>query len=268
MTTLYAWANPLSFTGRLDHTWVTTYDIRQHPYASLQDVVAAGEDCWLCWGSFHPHGARPGDPDGYLLEATGDLSLTQCLVKPNAYSQDDQAAQGTIFEYGIDGVCHQLANQTLYGANHQGVAPTVKDAQGYWLSSYLYGDYGRTHNAWRQKQSGCGTSSFAAGPDAGGDMPDHFMDHAQRVLGDDTGTMREIAEQREMQRAVVLDALSARPTTAEEINQRNRESLIALQDRIGRDKFHAVFEYYAEEVPDLVDPETFAASRGGAPDPA
>lgn len=54
MTTLFAWATPAWFNNAvLDHTWVTTYDNRIKPYPDIAAVVAADEEYWLCWGSFH-----------------------------------------------------------------------------------------------------------------------------------------------------------------------------------------------------------------------
>ena len=50
---LFAWANPAFFAGSAwDHTWVTTYDNRTSPYATIGAVTSAGEEYWYCWGSF------------------------------------------------------------------------------------------------------------------------------------------------------------------------------------------------------------------------
>jgi hypothetical protein len=109
---LYAWAVPAFVPeSPVDHTWVTTYDNRVNVYPNVQQVAAAGEFYWYCWGSFHPSGGTPGNPKGFLGQQSGDLALARCLVQPNADSQVVPAARGTIFTYGIDGVCHQLANQ-------------------------------------------------------------------------------------------------------------------------------------------------------------
>jgi hypothetical protein len=110
--TLFAWVVPAFTTGStVDHIWVTTYDNRTNPYANDQQVAAAGEFYWYCWGSFHATGGTPVNPSGFLGTQVGDLAIAQCLVLPNADSQRVAAARGTIFTYGIDGVCHQLANQ-------------------------------------------------------------------------------------------------------------------------------------------------------------
>lgn len=261
MGKLYAWVNPLSFTGELDHTWVTTYDTRKSAFASLDEVIAAGEKCWLCWGVFHTSGHTPERPDGYLFETAADTGLADCLVTPNLSSHDGEGAQGTIFLYGIDGVCHQLANQVLYGAVRDGHAPIVEDAEGYWLSSFLYGDYGRTRGAWRSRVAGCTLAGMSASDTPETDPPDHLMQHARDTLGGDPAVLEAIARKRAEQRNIALAASAAADATAEEVNRSNREKLLELEAEIGTDRFAAVFGHSAAEAPDLVDPAMFAASR-------
>lgn len=265
MGKLYAWVNPLQITDKLDHTWVTSYDTRTQTYEELQDVIDAGVNCWLCWGSFHPTGSTDKHPDGNLFETDGDIDLSSCLVTPNAYSEDNDGAKGTIFEYGIDGVCHQLANQVLYGANKDGIAPIVSDAKGYWLSSLMYGDYGRTEDAWHDKINGCTVSSMTKGVSEDDGMPDHLRKHVEEVLGDDSEAIEMILGHRDEQRSVVLNEMAQDDLTIDEINKRNRERLIEMQNKIGRERFVAVFEYAAEDAPDLVDPVIFEASRKQRP---
>lgn len=262
MGKLYAWVNPLSFTSELDHTWVTTYDTRKFPYTTLAEVIEAGEKCWLCWGVFHPTGSTSQKPDGYLFETEADTDLASCLVTPNEFSQDDEGAKGTIFFYGIDGVCHQLANQVLYGAVKGGHAPIVEDAEGYWLSSFLYGDYGRTDSAWKRKIAGCKVAAMTPDRPPHDEAPDHLLQHARDILGDDAAVIEAIARKRTEQREIVLAMLASADASAEEINRSNRIKLVELEAEIGTDRFFAVFGYPAEEVPDLVDPAMFAASRG------
>ena len=82
---LYAWAAPAFSTGSpVDHTWVTTYDNRVKVYSSDQQVAAAGECYWYCWGSFHPTGGTPENSAGFLGQQNGDSVLAKCLVAPNA----------------------------------------------------------------------------------------------------------------------------------------------------------------------------------------
>src|SRR5437879_4160032 len=115
MVLLYAWTVPAFTSGSpVDHTWVTTYDNRVNVYPNDAAVIAAQQFYWYCWGAFHPNGGTPSIPDGFIGSQTGDLALAQCLVQVNADSRTVPAARGTIFIYGVDGVCHQLANQVLY----------------------------------------------------------------------------------------------------------------------------------------------------------
>src|ERR1700733_2279711 len=131
--TMWAWSTPAFFSGSpVDHTWVTTYDNGVTVYANDTQVAAAGEDYWYCWGSFHPTGTPLGSQQG-------DYIIARCLVKSNADSTTDKAARGTIFVYGIDGVCHQLANQVLFASGGPGVSPlTVSAARGYHVSLFLF----------------------------------------------------------------------------------------------------------------------------------
>ena len=112
---LYASVIPaFSPEAPVDHTWVTTYDSRVSGYANDEAVSAAGQSYWYCWGDFHARGGTPPHPDGFLAQQTGELAFAQCLVAANADSRTAPAARGTIFTYGVDGVCHQLANQVLF----------------------------------------------------------------------------------------------------------------------------------------------------------
>lgn len=146
--TLFAWVVPAFTSGSpVDHTWVTSYDNRATAYSNDQQVAAAGECYWYCWGSFHATGGTPGNPTGFLGTQVGDLAMAQCLVQPNADSRNVPAARGTIFIYGVDGVCHQLANQVLYSTGIGAQPMTVHGARGYAASTFLYGTYGLQHVA-------------------------------------------------------------------------------------------------------------------------
>ena len=67
-----------------DHTWVTTYDNRVKTYSNDQQVAAAGQCYWYCWGSFAPKGGTPNNSTGFLGQQNGDLALANCLVTANA----------------------------------------------------------------------------------------------------------------------------------------------------------------------------------------
>ena len=74
-------------------------------------------------------------PTGALGSQAGNLALARCLVQSNADSRSVPAARGTIYVYGVDGVCHPLANQVIYATS--GTRLTVNKARGYFFSTYL-----------------------------------------------------------------------------------------------------------------------------------
>ena len=139
---LYVWVKSAFVNGMpLDHTWVTSYDSRLKTHLTLADVEANDDRYWFCKGDFHPRGVSKQFPSGMLLEAPY-FSQSSCLVGFNSESES-----GTIEDYGIDGVCHQVANQVLFPAR-----VTVSAAKGYRLSSAIYGTYGRPHDQWLRKR--------------------------------------------------------------------------------------------------------------------
>jgi hypothetical protein len=151
----YVWAVSAVIDGSpADHTWVTTYDSRRTTYKNVRDVIRANENHWCCFErSFTPKGRKRG---GFLGVETINLKFAECLVRPNADSRSVQDARGTIFRYGWDGVCHQLANQVLYATGADGRDPlTVEKAKCYWASAFFYGDYGKQQQTWQTKISSC-----------------------------------------------------------------------------------------------------------------
>lgn len=278
MTTLFAWVTPAFWNGSpLDHTWVTTYNSNVSPYVDIADVVAADEYLWYCWGSFHP----VGDPRGMLASRTGSLALATCLVQPNAESSTTPAARGTIFTYGIDGVCHQLANQVLYATGSPSNPPlTVKGARGYSLSSFLFGTYGLQTSAWHTKLQGCmGLSDPVSGLPQWSEktmsgssptppLPDDFRDHAREVLADDPDKLQALMALRgEIQSFLSLRVPGFLPPDAALLNARNQHMLEQAALLLGPEKFTELFGIAPGERIDLVDPDMAAAQRPGEPEP-
>lgn len=274
MTTLFAWVTPAFWSGSpLDHTWVTTYNSNLTPYPAIADVVAAGEDLWYCWGSFHP----VGNPPGMLASRTGNRALAECLVQPNADSSTSAPARGTIFTYGIDGVCHQLANQVLYATGSPGNPPlTVKGARGYSLSSFLFGTYGLQTSAWHTKLQGClglgepvsglpqWSEKIMPGSPPTPALPDDFRDHAREVLADDPEKLQALMALRgEMQAFMSRRVPGFLPPDAEMLNARNQHMLEQAALLLGPEKFTELFGIEAGERVDLIDPAMAAAQRGG-----
>jgi hypothetical protein len=245
----------------VDHTWVTTYDNRKNPYKNVAAVIAAHQDYWYCWGSFHAQGGTPVNATGLLGKRSGKLAVAECLVRTNADSQEVPAARGTIFTYGIDGVCHQLANQVLYATGSAGKAPlTVADARGYWASNFIYGTYGLQHTAWATKVETCGAPrpQIAAmeGVTMPG-MPDDFEERARKVLKtrdpkllSDLLALRTDVHRFAAQRWPGLDA----PGEVT-LNARNQHLLDEAAKLLGPEKFKEVFGFSPGERINLVDPQ-------------
>jgi hypothetical protein len=261
-TTLYAWAVPAFSSGSpVDHTWVTTYDNRTTVYPNDTAVAAAGQDYWYCWGSFHPNGGTPVNPTGFLGSQSGNLAFSRCLVQSNADSATAPAARGTIFVYGVDGVCHQLANQVLYSTTGP---VTVSLARGYMASTFVYGTYGLQHTAWAAKIAACsGTTLMAQGVPGGSAMtggpggpsgPDEFEAQAKRVLGSDDARLQDLLRLRSE-----VHQFSARawPGTgqpsAEALNARNQHMIDQAAKLLSPDQFREIFGFSPGEKIDLVD---------------
>lgn len=271
-TTLYAWATPAFVSGSpVDHTWITTYDNQQFNYPNVAAVVAAGKDYWYCWGSYHAKGGTPGNPIGALGNQAGNLALARCLVLSNADSRSVQAARGTIYVYGVDGVCHQLANQVLYATN--GTPLTVSRARGYGASSFLYGTYGLQHTAWAAKIASClaataatqpGGAAAGGGGAAGGtrgalkvaDLRDDFEEHAREVLGrEDSELLSKLLALRAEVNAYLGQKIpGVEPPSAETLNARNQHLLGEAARLLGAQRFEQVFGFPAGEEINLVDP--------------
>lgn len=276
-TTLYAWTVPAYSSGSpVDHTWVTTYDNRTVVYQTDADVIAAGETYWYCWGSFHPTGGTPVNPTGFLGSQSGNLAFAQCLVLPNADSRTTPAARGTIFVYGVDGVCHQLANQVLYATGSASTAPlTVRGARGYMVSTFLYGTYGTQHAAWAAKIAAC--SSMHLPPPAGGmamtvastgpSGPDEFERHAGQVLGAGNPKLLELLRLRSDVHQFVARAWpgTGQPS-ADALNARNQHMLDEAAKVLDPAEFKAIFGIDPGDKIDLVDPN-ISQTAGQIPKP-
>jgi hypothetical protein len=264
-TTLFAWAVPAFAAGSpVDHTWVTTYDNRITPYASIEEVVAAGEFYWYCWGSFHVSGGTPDNPTGFLGQQSGDLALARCLVEPNADSSTVPAARGTIFTYGGDGVCHQLANQVLYATRAESAKPlTVSLARGYMASVFIYREYGAQKEAWLNQIAKCGgqlpgrppIAATASGAPMSG-SPDDFESRAREVLKQDDPKLLSdlLALRAEVQRFSAQRWPGITAPDAKTFNARNQHMLDQAAKLLGAERFKAIFGFPPEQRVDLVDP--------------
>jgi len=115
----------------VDHTWVTTYQS-----VSTHHLNPSAGDYWHCHGFFRA--TPPENPAVRLLrQGTGDIEFARYIARPNAPDED------VGLRYGVDGVCHQMANRILSATGGNDTVPlTVKGAEGYTLSVAAYGVYG------------------------------------------------------------------------------------------------------------------------------
>ena len=233
---LYAWAAPAFLDeSPVDHTWVTSYDNRTQNYPDIEAVIAAEQDCWFCWGGYCAKGGTSDDASGFLCLRDGDLVLSRCLARPNADCGSSFPARGTIFTYGVDGVCHQLANQVLYSTGGGGGQPvTVAPARGYMLSCAIYGTYGLQRAAWKGRIEACSTTiaSLYTRRRAKGEMMmsatlpaaphDEFEEHVNKVLGPGAEAAKLLLLRGEFQKKAAMQAHEARTPPADELNERNQ----------------------------------------------
>lgn len=259
-TTLYAWRTPAYWSSSpVDHTWVTTYDNQANPYPNVGAVTGAGEGYFYCWGSFH----QVGNPPNMVRSAVGDRAMAECLVKPNVSSDDDRAARGTIYTYGVDGVCHQLANQVLFATGSTGNKPiTVRGVRGYRISTFLYGTYGTEGNDWQAKKAAC--SASAGAEKEGIPLMDEFEEDAAELLADEPEKLAQLMTLREgAQQELSMMKSAVGPLDAQAINRRNQQMLDAAAELLGPEKYRELFGVEPGEQVDLVDPAMIEAQNKG-----
>ena len=241
---LFAWAAP-AFVDQspFDHTWVTTFDLNDHRHGKVQTARRNGL-YWYCYGDLRLKGQK-------LSAKIGSTSISSCLVQPNIRSEESQAAKGTIFRYGIHGVCHQLANQVLFGTATTGPAITVKSARGYWLSSFRYGTYGINNADWEERKRRCKVKLETSENDETQMNLDDFEKHASEVLGHHPELLRRLlALRQDLLKIRVPDDASAAQMNA--INQAWFDKVAHL---LGPKQFKAVFGHPPSRRVDLVDPK-------------
>lgn len=269
MTTLYIWVTPAWFDGNpLDHTWVTTYDNRAVKHKDISAVINSGQNYWYCWGSFHAQGGNDSNPTGFLGSANGNITQANCLVASNLKTSKNSASCGTIFSYGWDGVCHQLANQVLYAT---GVHKTVSQAGGYWISYAFFGRYGNQTTSWKEKKADCKSKVVLAsmGNTYTDDSEplDEFEQHARSILGKHSPekleqllNVRAAANAHMRQRMVETGG----DESAESLNDRYQAFVDQMAEALGSKDFERVFGYAAKRRVTVVDPTIY--NRQNDPD--
>ncbi len=276
MATLWAWATPTPNTDSpVDHTWVTDYDNRiDEPPQNIAEVIGASANYWFCWGGFHERGDSPQVPLGYLGSEPGNNGLAHCLVTSNAPSASNKPTSGTICLYGIEGVCHQLANQVLWATGSASHRPlTVGLARGYGASAFFYGTYGLQHHAWDARKSACGktpiasASTSAATTMSGSPSPndDEFAEKAATVLSKraaDNKLPALLALRRQAQEKL-LNAQRETQVSADALNELHRFFLNRAATLLNDAEFADIFDIAKSDIPnvELVDPKNFEGTQ-------
>lgn len=105
---------------------ITGYAISVQRSAEILDHTYVLSNCghvWRCNGR-----SEGGEA---ICEGTCDANFANCLATP-----DGNAG----VRYGINGVCHQMANRILFAGG-----ALVSKAKGYRSSVFVWGTFGRTH---------------------------------------------------------------------------------------------------------------------------
>ena len=156
-TKIYAWSKPADLEGfgkmgHFSHTWVSTYPMKLDPSnpSDPDPSWVPPEYYWFCYGSAHDVASKE------LGSRIGNLDVAQAISAPNTDALPPDAPYGTpsktsgaIEYYGLDGVCHNVANQVLYCTGTNTEEPLrVKGSSGYPLVMFLYGTYGLNASGW------------------------------------------------------------------------------------------------------------------------
>lgn len=272
MATLWAWATPASDRDSpVDHTWVTDYDNRgDAPPRDIAAVIRASGNYWYCWGAFHAQ-SDSALAQGLLGSETASAPVARCLCASNAPSAPDQGTSGTIRFYGIDGVCHQLANQLLWAtASHAQPGLTVASARGYGVSAFFYGTYGLRYQAWADVRHACSRQtpassngvSKAASPSP---SDDEFAEKAAAILSGraaDNKLPALLALRRQAQEKLLSAADQPNPT-AGALNEMHRFFLGRAATLLDAAEFIDIFGIRTSDIANvaLVDSEMFERVR-------
>lgn len=259
---LYSWANPLSVAGTAldfaDHTWVTSFD--------APSTCPPHPEYWYSWGSCHGTGAGTTARD--LGRGPADLRVARCICLPDVEDFHPTAgnpAHGGIDLYGIQGVCHQLANRILYATSAAGTPPaTVKKAHGYWFSRFLYGTYGANGNEWEARKVKCSAAAGAATP-----APTAARMAAASplvMLDQDLAAMFDERFQKDYSRAALAQIVDLRHQLLDEkaaLDQRVR--IAALPPRQFADQVNDLLNRYLRRVEEILGPAQYERLFGQPP---
>lgn len=154
----YAWGRPLTqgtdpVLKRLDHTWVTIFeeDVDPTEQPDPPEDWNPPDGYWYCWGRVHNVASHQISMQSGSIDIANAISPQNTPAVPLGTKQwKASQTSGSIEFYGLDGVCHQVANQVLCATATQTTEPQrVQDALGYSLSTFFYGTYGLNTEVWQ-----------------------------------------------------------------------------------------------------------------------
>ncbi len=148
-STLYAWSVATSFFKgfEFEHAFVTDFELT----SSYPDPASLpkGAKFWYCWGDYYDAGKG-------LSNTAANGGVAAALVTPDVappewgHGGPQYPQSGAIRYYGIDGVCHQLANQVLFASGSStSEPPRVQKIGSYPFSSFFYTNYGLNDDGWK-----------------------------------------------------------------------------------------------------------------------
>lgn len=244
---LYAWVSPAFMPpgtwSPVEHTWVTSYHSLRTPCQDINAVKSTGENYWYCFGGFHPGSSRR-----HIAYCSSTLGLEHCLVGAN-----DPKSSGTIVDYGIDGVCHQVANQVLYANSAQHTWKTVQRAKGYPISSAIYGTYGRHEEAWMAQRLTCAVSAASYRPSIS-----TLTSRAARVLKvSHRHTVVHVLESVRQNLLKQIDAIGYRPRQLHESVEMRVEEINAQINNFLKEAAHVLAQELNKQEADVVFQKIF-----------
>jgi hypothetical protein len=248
VVTLHGWTTPAAYDPLVDHTWVTTYDIPGSTYQDIGDVVAARQHFWYCWGGFL------GSASAKIGSGSGSLEQATCVCVPNVTQGDN--CHGTIYYYGIDGVCHQLANQLLAVTGNASL--NASGVRGGNISCWFYGLYGLNGGDWASSARRCGVQTgrsleMVIRPNGDSQPPQDKLQELDRIRDSFRAQVQALRPGLHS-RSADPDALSA------QINALVNEHLNRAADLLGSPSYQTLFGVPAHQPRTLVDPFAVSAS--------
>jgi len=150
LKSLLTWLDIISVVP--NHTFVV-----EEASIPLNSVQPSGY--WYCAGDF----CDIDEPGVHQYLEDADIRLARCLVAPDV--KDDHQLRPTLViagEYGVNYVCHNIANRVLYATKDQqtlGDIEIPKNGYSAVIKSVL-GVYGQNKVEWKRRKQNCSGSSI------------------------------------------------------------------------------------------------------------